>query len=127
MVNLVFCKIISSIGSYFPGQIIKILTKFLIIDFYEFFMNSSRVSNFIYRGTASLQTKFQKVFSILLGFLRYYKNCLIFTFSPKCQLVAFHAATTNRSDIFTGDRAHQVLPPAILQNFGPLEKCGTFD
>ena len=48
-------------------------------------------------------------------------------FLPKCPLVAFQAATTNRSDIFTSDRAHGVLPPGMLESFGPRGKCSTFD
>ena len=87
----------------------------------------SRELNNTYWGIIYLWMKFQKDFIDLTRTSEIPNTHDLWHFLLKCQLVAFQAATTNRSDIFTSDRAHRVLPPGILKSFGPHGKCSTFD
>ena len=82
---------------------------------YEFIRNStSRELNYTYWDSVPLQMKFQKDFidSIRISAAPNIHDHVAFL--PKCQLVAFHAATINRSDIFTSDRAHRFVLLEII-------------
>ena len=95
---------------------------------HEFIGNSTSLElNYICWDGISLQIKFLKDFIDPTRVVAVPNTHHYVAFFTKCQLVAFHAATTNRSDIFTSDTAHRVLSPGMLQSFGPLQKCSTFD
>ena len=85
--------------------------------------STSRFPNYNYWGIILLHTQIQK-FSSILKWLR--KNhekslcCSFFRdFPPKCRSTAFYAPRINRSDISTGNRAHQVLPLTIYHHLAP--------
>ena len=73
--------------------------------------------NYICWDGISLQIKFLKDFIDPTRVAAVPNTHHYVAFFTKCQLVAFHAATTNRSDIFTSDTAHRVLSPGMLQSF----------